>query len=364
MSATVVAREPLFRRPEVRFPARFLFVGVVLAVGWSVLQPTSMWLRRAHAAVVVWLSNAIGLDAAGEPGAHVRFADGDNVFRYVIDEGCTPLLIMAVYSAAVFAYPSSRRSRLLGVAAGLPVLLVVNLLRLVSLGWVGLHVRASFDAIHMFWWQVFFVAGTGLLWFAWAWWTSDARDVLSARKSVSLPRPTTTMVIVVGQLVAFAVLGVWAHGADLYYRLVHIPVGILVTMLWGNQVDLVSPSSATAAATYNGNYAQLAAVMALFLASPGLGLRTRLRGVVRYALPSVIALHVVTALWSTTVQIRGATEGTGGLWHRAGGVAFTLSFVLHIGISLVVWQVWLQQTHAEQIRRQARATNRKKRRRY
>lgn len=351
MSATVIAREPLSRRPEIRFPVRFLAVGTALAVGWSVLQPTSMWLRRAHAVVVVWLSNAIGLDAAAEPGTHVRFADGDNVFRYVIDEGCTATLIMATYAAAVIAYPSDRRSRVLGVATGIPVLLMVNVLRLVSLGWVGLHVRASFDAIHMYWWQVFFVAGTGLLWFAWVWWTSDARDVLSRRRGVALPKPSATALLVAGQLIAFAVLGLWAHGADLYYRLLHMPIGVLVYALWGGGIHLNSPNADVAFATYQGDYALLAAVVALFLASPGLDLRTRLRGVVRWAIPSVIALHVAGAVWLTTVQIRAASEGAGGLWHRAGAVAFTLNFVLHIGISLVMWQVWLQGTRRHQERR-------------
>lgn len=359
MSVTTVAPEPLLRRLEVRFPVRFLVVGAVLAVGWSVLQPTSAWLRDAIAGVVVWMSNLVGLHAVAEPGAYVRFADGDNVFRYVVEDGCTATLVMATYAAAVIAYPTDRRSRAWGVAAGAAALFVVNLLRLVSLGWVGLHARASFDAVHMYWWQVFYVAGTGVLWFAWAWWTSGARTLLPSRKAVSLPRPTTTVIVVVGQLLVFAVLGLWAHGADLYYRLLNVPIGLFAHVLWGGQVHVNSPSAETALATYTGNYAQLAAVVALFLVSPGLDLRKRVRGVVRWALPSVIALHVAETLWLATVQVHASTEEAEGLWHRSGSIDYVLAYVLHIGLSLVVWQVWLQRTRGEEERRQLRALNRR-----
>lgn len=360
MSATVIAREPLFRRPEIRFPVRFLFVGLVLAVGWSVLQPTWTWLCNITASVVVWLSNLVGLHAAVEPRAYVRFTDGDNVFRYVVEDGCTAVLVVATYAAAVIAYPTDRRSRMLGVAAGIPVLLVVNVLRLVSLGWFGLHVRASFDAIHMYWWQVFYVAGTGLLWFAWVWRTSDARSVLSRRGPVSPVKPAVTMAIVAGQLLAFAVLGLWAHGADFYRRLLDIPIDVLAHVLWGGQIHVNPSGPQVALDAYSWHYAQLAAVIALFLASPGLDFRTRLRGVVRWALPSVVALHVAEVLWLTTVRIRSATEGADGLWLYGESVAFTLTFVLHIGLSLVLWQVWWQRAREEEERRFARVRVRKR----
>lgn len=359
MSTAVLAREPLLRRPEIRFPVRFLFVGLVLAVGWSVLQPTSGWLRDATAAVVVWISNLVGLHAAAEPGAYVRFADGGRVFRYVVDDGCTATLVAATYVAAVVAYPSDRRSRALGVALGVPVLLALNLIRLVSLGWVGLHARQSFDAIHFYWWQVFFVTGTGAVWFAWAWRTSGARTVLSRRRAVSLPRPATTACVVGLQLVAFAVLGLWGHGADLYYRLIRIPFEVLAHVLWGGQVEVPGPTPESAFATYTGYYALLAAVVALFLASPGLDLRTRVRGVLRWALPVVSAGQVVVWLWLTAVENRSATEGASGLWHLADRVTHPLTFALHVGLSLVVWQAWLQRARDEEERRRTRAAARR-----
>ncbi|HEX2040870.1 MAG TPA: exosortase/archaeosortase family protein [Acidimicrobiales bacterium] len=362
-SGSVAAPTPFFRRPEVRFPVRFLCVGAALAVGWSVVQPSSRWLRGALAHIVVWLSNLGGLDAAAEPGAHVRFVDGDNLFRYVIDDGCTAMLVMATYTAAVVAYPTSRRNRVFGVAAGLPVLFVVNVLRLVTLGWVGLHARASFDAVHMYWWQVFFVAGTGLLWFAWVWWTSDARGVMLRRGAVALPGPTTTAIVVAGQLLAFAVLGLWAHGADLYYRVLRVPTGALTHVLWGGRLTVLGANEERAFVTYMTTYAQFAAVVALFLASPGIDFRTRLRGVLRWGVPTVMALQVVTQLWRTTTRVRSGGGTGGGLWLYSDGISFPLTLALHVGISLVVWHLWLQRARREEERRYERAAARSRRRR-
>ena len=365
MSATAVASEPFFRRPEVRFPVQFFALGALLAVLWSVLQPTSMWLRKTMANVVVLLSNGVGLHAASESSARVRFTDNDNVFRYVIDDGCTATLVMATYAVAVVAYPTDRRSRMLGLAAGLPILVVVNLIRLVTLGWFGLHVRASFDVIHLYWWQVFFVAGTGLLWFAWAWRTSDARTIFATtRVAVRSPTGMRTAFVVIGQLLAFAFLGLWGHGADIYFRVTSLPLRLFGHILWGGELGVPSPNPDTALLTYTGSYAFLAAVVALFLATPGVHLRQRLRGVVRWGVPIVALLQLVSALWMTTVQIRAASEGPSGVWGRTAGAVEILIYVTHIGVALFAWQWWLRRIErAEERRLQRAASSRRPRKR-
>lgn len=343
MSATAVLREPLLRRPAIRFPVRFVLIAVTFVAAWVVLDPPLMWLQNVTAAVVAWLSSLVGLHAATEPGAGIAFGDG--AFRYTVSEGCTAGVVVGTYAAAVLAYPATRRNWLLGLAIGIPVLLIVNLVRLVTLGWFGLHARSLFDAVHIYWWQIFYVVGTGALWFAWAWWTSDARTVL-ARRKVSRSATATTAAVVVLQLLAFAVLGLWAHGADLYDQVLRVPYDIAVRWLWNGRVAVASPGDQfTGGITYGINYALLAAVIALFLASPGLDMRTRLRGVVRWAIPSVVALQLVKALWSTAVQADPASQGAWGLWDATHGGALLLTVALHIGLALVIWHAWLHRMH-------------------
>jgi len=47
-----------------------------------------------------------------------------------IDPDCTGLSLMALYAALVLAYPFTMRRRVIGLAAGLPALLVANMVRL------------------------------------------------------------------------------------------------------------------------------------------------------------------------------------------------------------------------------------------
>lgn len=360
MSTAVLTREPLLRRPEVRFPVRFAVVSVVLAVGWSVLQPTSAWLRDATATVVVWISNLVGLDAATEAGAYVRFGHGDHVFRYVVADGCTATLVMATYAAAVIAYPAGRRDRLLGVVVGVPVLLVVNLARLVSLGWVGLHAHDAFDAVHLYWWQVFYVAGTGALWFAWAWWASGARTFLLERRRAPRHSAVTTALVVGLQLTIFAVIGLWGHGAELYLRALQIPQSALNHVLWSGNLVTGRVTDHDTFATFAGYYALLAGVLALFLASPGIDLRKRVRGALCRGLPLTVAMQLAFSTWTTTAQVRSAAQGGDGPWQQFTAFLHPFMPAMHMGLSLVVWQLWLQRARHKEEERQVRAAARRR----
>lgn len=358
MSTVAVARGPLVRRPEFRFPVRFLAVVTALAVGWAVLEPTSPWLCSVTAQSVAWFSRLFGLHAVVEPGAHVRFEDGGAAFRYLIADECTATLLVATYAAAVIAYPADRRSWALGLGVGVPVLLAANLVRLVTLGWTGVHAPAAFDAVHRFWWQAFYVAGTGVVWFAWAWWTSDARTILGSRSTGARREWASRAALVSGVLLASAVLGLWGHAADLYFRLIGLVLGPLAHVLWGGKVQLGAADEGNTFVTFSGVYALLAALVALFLASPGVDLRTRLRGVVRWALPSAFVMAVAEGVVTATVRVQSSTPGASSLWPLVGRVLPSFVFAFHIGVSLVVWHLWLQRARRRQERRLAKVASR------
>jgi archaeosortase B (VPXXXP-CTERM-specific) len=89
-------------------------------------------------------------------------------FSYAVVEECTAFALVFLYGAAVLAYPATWRQRVVGLAVGIPALFALNLIRLVTLAWVGLHIPERFEAVHLYWWQGFLIAFTGLGWFAWA----------------------------------------------------------------------------------------------------------------------------------------------------------------------------------------------------
>ena len=64
--------------------------------------------------------------------------------------GCNGLEAVMIYSVAVVAFPSTWKNKLIGVTAGFAVIQVVNILRIVSLAYSGIHFRSLFEIIHIY----------------------------------------------------------------------------------------------------------------------------------------------------------------------------------------------------------------------
>jgi len=97
--------------------------------------------------------SAAALRALGEPvlaeGTRIR----SSVFAVDVKNGCNGVEAMLILVAAILAFPATARSRVLGIAAGTLVIQAANLVRVVSLFWLGAHHRELFDAFHTAVWQ-------------------------------------------------------------------------------------------------------------------------------------------------------------------------------------------------------------------
>ena len=97
--------------------------------------------------------SAAALRALGEP----VLAEGTQIrspgFAVDVKNGCNGVEAMLILVAAILAFPATARSRVLGIAAGTLVIQAANLVRVVSLFWLGAHHRELFDAFHTAVWQ-------------------------------------------------------------------------------------------------------------------------------------------------------------------------------------------------------------------
>ena len=97
--------------------------------------------------------SAAALRALGEPvlaeGTRIR----SSVFAVDVKNGCNGVEAMLILVAAILAFPATARARALGIAAGTLVIQAANLVRVVSLFWLGTHHRETFDAFHTAVWQ-------------------------------------------------------------------------------------------------------------------------------------------------------------------------------------------------------------------
>jgi len=160
------AGSPASRRESLAFLARF---GVLL-----VLFYVAIALRPVDAAVVVPFTAAIArvsgavLNALGEPAAVAGTEIRSPAFAVQIENGCNGLETVLLFGAAVLAFPAPWKRRLAGLVLGFAAIELVNLLRVVSLFWIGVHRPALFSASHTVLWQSLVVLFGVLLFLSWA----------------------------------------------------------------------------------------------------------------------------------------------------------------------------------------------------
>jgi len=88
-------------------------------------------------------------------------------FGISVVTACTGIFVLGLYLVAVIAYPCRWISKLLGVLLGIGGVFMLNLIRLISLFYVGMHMPQHFDAVHQLVWQSLMIAFVVLLWLFW-----------------------------------------------------------------------------------------------------------------------------------------------------------------------------------------------------
>lgn len=104
--------------------------------------------------------------------------DGTNLAsgEFIVDvsPACSGAVPSMIYLAAVFAFPTSWRSKLIGAGLGVSIIHGVNLLRVVALFIIGLFFNEYFHETHVYVAQALVVAIAVATWLFWAGRFADA----------------------------------------------------------------------------------------------------------------------------------------------------------------------------------------------
>ncbi len=100
-----------------------------------------------------------------------------NSSRYSVNiaHGCDAIEPLALFVAAVVAFPVAFRTKVPGLLIGAALLAVLNLIRIISLFYVGVHWRAGFELMHVDVWQPAFVVFSLFFWVVWALWATKPK---------------------------------------------------------------------------------------------------------------------------------------------------------------------------------------------
>jgi exosortase H (IPTLxxWG-CTERM-specific) len=123
------------------FSVCYFIFGIAEGVRNGLIKPYTGLLARAVAGMV----NLFGGGAVAE-GTVVQSGN----FSLNIAMGCDGIEATCLFLAGVLAFPTSWRAKFIGLAAGIPAIQVLNILRLIGLYYAGIHFPAIVEEIHVY----------------------------------------------------------------------------------------------------------------------------------------------------------------------------------------------------------------------
>jgi len=151
--------------------ARFFVVFVVLLVSLftiEVLQPVQEHVILPSTSGIAWVSvNIIELFDSGVASAGKVIRDVDSGFAVSIEPGCNGVEALIILFAAIFAFPATVKHKLIGFAIGFVAIQALNLVRIISLFYLGQWNMTWFEWFHLYLWQALIILDALVVWLIW-----------------------------------------------------------------------------------------------------------------------------------------------------------------------------------------------------
>lgn len=136
---------------------RFLVIFLVIQLGLFTAELTPPIQRlvvipftEAIAAISAWLVTLFDPDVVS---SGIVLFDRESEFAVSIEAGCNGVEATIVLIAAMVAFPAPWRMRLIGIAAGFFAIQAMNLVRIISLFYIGQWNDTVFEWAHLYIWQ-------------------------------------------------------------------------------------------------------------------------------------------------------------------------------------------------------------------
>jgi exosortase H (IPTLxxWG-CTERM-specific) len=156
----------LWQKPEARFLILFL---TILGVSFTVvaLRQIDDIFVTPYTAVIARMSGFV-LRLFGEKAVVADCVVSSPRFAVTIYNGCNGLITSLIFISAVLAFPARFSAKLIGVIGGLLAIQLINLVRIISLFYIGVFLPQLFEDVHIFIWQSLVIIAGISLWIVWA----------------------------------------------------------------------------------------------------------------------------------------------------------------------------------------------------
>lgn len=89
-------------------------------------------------------------------------------FAMEVRDGCNGVNVVILLWAAILGYPAAPRKKLWGLGVGLGAIELLNLLRIISLFYLGQYYRSLFDFAHLYVWELLIILDAMVVFAMWA----------------------------------------------------------------------------------------------------------------------------------------------------------------------------------------------------
>ncbi len=147
-----------------------LLFGVLLGAFYVlILTPLfERWLYT-YLGANAWLASGI-LNVLGQDSHVSEITIRSARFAITVRRGCDAIEPSWLFCAALLAFPASFMRKVTGILVGAVLLQGLNLVRIVSLYFIGLHRPRFFNTAHVEIWPAVFIVVAISLWMAWVRW--------------------------------------------------------------------------------------------------------------------------------------------------------------------------------------------------
>jgi exosortase H (IPTLxxWG-CTERM-specific) len=164
--------EPKGREPWFRFALIFGSLAIASEVFYYAMALDSEGFR-AYLGVLAKISAAIL--SLFESDVVVRGTRiSGNSFAIEVAQGCDAIEVCSLLAAAVIAFPIGFKHKLRGLAVGILLLQIFNLLRIITLYWAGSYSTSAFKMAHETVWPGILITITVVIWILWVRWETQA----------------------------------------------------------------------------------------------------------------------------------------------------------------------------------------------
>jgi exosortase H (IPTLxxWG-CTERM-specific) len=150
---------------------RFFVLFTVLLVGLftlEILQPAEKYVILPFTSFVadisVWIIQAFDDNVMAISNV---IRDKTTGFGVRIERGCNGVEAVIILFAAIFAFPAPIKHKLVGFVIGFFAIQGLNLVRIVSLFYLGQWNQVAFEWFHLYLWQALIILDALVVWLIW-----------------------------------------------------------------------------------------------------------------------------------------------------------------------------------------------------